>query len=303
MEDKFGYHQDIKNGDGIIRARTIGGHLRSWEIPRTMNALEVIKKEWGNLEYPGIYILFDSSSKKVYIGEAKDIYNRLKTHMTSPEDKIKNWDRAILVNDGRTAMQSDFNDTVIRKSLELHLISLFKANRYTVVAQGEPQKHNPQQKSLFQALKEEFNFFLMKKNLITKLIDKPGQEEVLRDELKKILEKKGYKIDSWKADEAILNGKKVYIRPGSPKPKENPKHWQITFRDVFKDSLQKGEGYLLVPRDGILLIPLKDVQKVVTDPSKYKQNTIDVYINFKEDTIELTYTTNTIDVTQVRLLK
>ena len=303
MEDKFGYHQDIKNGDGIIRARTIGGHLRSWEIPRTLNALEVVKKEWGNLEYPGIYILFDSSSKKIYIGEAKDIYNRLKTHMTSPEDKIKNWDRAILVNDGRTAMQSDFNDTVIRKSLELHLISLFKANRYTVVAQGEPQKHNPQQKSLFQALKEEVNFFLMKKNLITKLIEKPGQEEILRDDLKKILERKDYKINSWKADEAILNGKKTYIRPGSPKPKENPKHWQITFRDVFKDSLQKGEGYLLVPRDGILLIPLKEVQKVVTDPSKYKQNTIDVYINFKEDTIELTYTTNTIDVTPFRLLK
>lgn len=159
MEDKFGYQQDIKNGDGIIRARTIGGHLRSWEIPRMMSALEVIKKEWGNLEYPGIYILFDSSSKK------------------------------------------------------------------------------------------------------------------------------------------------VYIRPGSPKPKENPKHWQITFRDVFKDSLQKGEGYLLVPRDGILLIPLKEVQKVVTDPSKYKQNTIDVYVNFKEDTIELTYTTNTVDVTPFRLLK
>jgi len=303
MEDKFGYHQDIKNGDGIIRARTIGGHLRSWEIPRTLNALEVVKKEWGNLEYPGIYILFDSSSKKIYIGEAKDIYNRLKTHMTSPEDKIKNWDRAILINDGRTAMQSDFNDTVIRKSLELHLISLFKANRYTVVAQGEPQKHNPQQKSLFQALKEEVNFFLMKKNLITKLIEKPGQEEILRDDLKKILERKDYKINSWKADEAILNGKKAYIRPGSPKPKNNPKHWQITFRDVFKDSLQKGEGDLLVPRDGILLIPLKEVQKVVTDASKYKQNTIDVYINFKEDTIELTYTTNTIDVTPFRLLK
>ena len=303
MEDKFGYHQDIKNGDGIIRARTIGGHLRSWEIPRTLNALEVVKKEWGNLEYPGIYILFDSSSKKIYIGEAKDIYNRLKTHMTSPEDKIKNWDRAILINDGRTAMQSDFNDTVIRKSLELHLISLFKANRYTVVAQGEPQKHNPQQKSLFQALKEEVNFFLMKKNLITKLIEKPGQEEILRDDLKKILERKDYKINSWKADEAILNGKKTYIRPGSPKPKENPKHWQITFRDVFKDSLQKGEGYLLVPRDGILLIPLKEVQKVVTDPSKYKQNTIDVYINFKEDAVELTYTNNGIDVTQFRLMK
>ena len=156
MENKFGYHQDLKNGCGIIRARTTG-QLRSWDIPRTLQALEVIKREWGNLEYPGIYMLFGASGKKVYIGEAKDIYQRLKTHLSSPEDKIKDWDRAVIINDGRSAMQSDFNDSVIRKSLELHLISLFKANRYTVVAQGEPQKHNPHQKSILQALMEEFN--------------------------------------------------------------------------------------------------------------------------------------------------
>ena len=58
-----------------------------------------------------------------------------------------------------------------------------------------------------------------------------------------------------------------------------------------------------MPRDGILFIPFREIQKVITDDSKYKQNTIDIYINFKEDTIELTYTTNTIDVTLFRLLK
>lgn len=72
MEDKFGYHQDLKNGDGIIRARTTG-HLRSWDIPRTLHALEVLKKEWGNLEYPGIYILFDSSGKR-YISVKQRIF-------------------------------------------------------------------------------------------------------------------------------------------------------------------------------------------------------------------------------------
>ena len=298
MEDKFGYHQDLKNGDGIIRARTTG-HLRSWDIPRTLHALEVLKKEWGNLEYPGIYILFDSAVKKVYIGEAKDICNRLKTHLTSPEDKIKDWNRAVIINDGRSAMQSDFNDSVIRKSLELYLISLFKANRYVVVAQGEPQKHNPHQKSMVQAFKEEFDFLLLKKNCITKLIEKPGQEEILRDDLKKILESKGYKLKEWSAYEAVINGEKVYIRPGSKKQKG----WQITFRDKFKNTLQRGEGILLVPRDGILFIPFSEIQKVIIDPAKYKQNTIDIYINFKEETIELTYSTNTIDVTPFRLLK
>ncbi len=298
MEDKFGYHQDLKNGDGIIRARTTG-HLRSWDIPRTLHALEVLKKEWGNLEYPGIYILFDSSSKKVYIGEAKDICNRLKTHLTSPEDKIKDWSRAVIINDGRSAMQSDFNDSVIRKSLELYLISLFKANKYVVVAQGEPQKHNPHQKAMVQAFKEEFDFLLMKKNCITKLIEKSGQEEILRDDLKKILESKGYKLKEWGAYEAVINGEKVYIRPGSKKQKG----WQITFRDKFKNTLQRGEGILLVPRDGILFIPFSEIQKVIIDPTKYKQNTIDIYINFKDETIELTYSTNTIDVTSFRLLK
>lgn len=303
MEDKFGYHEDPVNGDGIIRARTIKGHLRSSDIPNTLRALEILKKEWGNLEYPGVYILISTTGKKVYIGEAKDIHNRIKTHMTSPEDKIKGWQRAVIINDGRSAMQSDFNDSVIRKSLELYLISLFRTNRYTVVAQGEPQKHNPQQKSIFQPLKEEFDYFLMKKNLITKLLGKLGEEEIHRDELKKILEKKGYRIDKWHAKEPMINGKLSFIRPGSHKPKNHPWHWQITFRDVFKNSLEKGDGYLIVPRDGILFIPLKEVQKVVTDSSKFDQNTIDVYINFKDETIELTYIDNMIDVTQFRLIK
>lgn len=298
MEDKFGYHQDLKNGDGIVRARTTA-HLRSWDIPRTLRALEVLKKEWVNLEFPGIYILFDSSGKKVYIGEAKDICNRLKTHMTSPEDKIKAWDRAVIVNDGRAAMQSDFNDSVIRRSLEIYLIALFKANRYSVVAQGEPQKQNPLQKSLVHAFIEEFNFFLTKKNLITKLIEKSGQEEILRDDLKQILLREGLKLDEWGAYEAKIDGVKVYIRPGSKKQKG----WQITFRDKFKGTLQKGKGSLLVPRDGILLIPFREIQKVITEDARYKQNTIDIYINFKEDIIELTYTDKTIDVTKFRLMK
>ena len=152
---------------------------------------------------------------------------------------------------------------------------------------------------MIQAFKEEFDFLLMKKNLITKLIEKPGQEEILRDDLKKMLERKGYKLEEWGAYEAVINGVRVYIRPGSKKQKG----WQITFRDKFKNTLQKGEGSLLVPRDGILIIPFCEIQKVITDNSKYKQNTIDIYINFKEETVDLTYSTNTIDITQFRLIK
>jgi len=53
-----------------------------------MKAFESLNNELGKIESPGIYTLFEGKNK-VYIGEAKNIYNRLKTHMTNPEDKIR----------------------------------------------------------------------------------------------------------------------------------------------------------------------------------------------------------------------
>ncbi len=296
----IGYQEDPENSEGIIRARTTK-QIRSWEIPRTMKALEVLNIELGRIEFPGIYILFEGKNR-VYIGEAKSIYIRLKTHMSNPEDKIKNWSKALIINDGRPAMQSDFNDTVVRKALELYLIKLFKANKYAVVAQGELQKLNAIQKFLVRTLREELNFFLLKKNVITKVLEEKGQEEVFGDELKKILEKCGRKIGEWGRYEAIIDGKKAFIRPGSKKPKG----WQITFRGrkpgSFIDSLQKGEGYLLVSRNGVLLIPLTEVQKVILDKTAYEQDTIDIWIVFAEEKVTLSYKRNTIDVTKFRLI-
>ena len=296
----IGYHEDPRNSDGIVRARTTK-QIRSWEILRTMKALEVLNNELGKIEFPGIYTLFEGKNK-VYIGEAKNIYNRLKTHMANPEDKIKNWSKALVINDGRPATQSDFNDNVVRKALELYLIKLFKANKYAVVAQGEPQKLNAIQKFLVNSLREELNFFLLKKNVIVKILEEKGQEEVFGDELKKILEKSGRKIEEWGRYEAIIDGKKVFIRPGSKKPKG----WQITFRGrkpgSFIDSLQKGNGYLLVSRNGVLLIPLTEVQKVILDKTAYEQDTIDIWIVFAEEKVTLSYKKNTIDVTSFRLI-
>lgn len=296
----IGYQEDPENSEGIIRARTTK-QIRSWEIPRTMKALEVLNIELGRIEFPGIYILFEGKNR-VYIGEAKSIYIRLKTHMSNPEDKIKNWSKALIINDGRPAMQSDFNDTVVRKALELYLIKLFKANKYAVVAQGELQKLNAIQKFLVRTLREELNFFLLKKNVITKVLEEKGQEEVFGDELKKILENCGRKIGEWGRYEAIIDGKKAFIRPGS----KNPKGWQITFRGrkpgSFIDSLQKGEGYLLVSRNGVLLIPLTEVQKVILDKTAYEQDTIDIWIVFAEEKVTLSYKRNTIDVTKFRLI-
>ncbi len=299
MEDKnIGYYEDPENGERIIRSRTTE-QIRSWDFPRSTKALEVFNAELGKIDYPGLYLLIDSKLNKAYIGEAKSLYVRLKTHNSAPEEKIKNWDRVIIINDGRPANQSDFNDNVVRLEIEYYLISLFKANKYKVVAQGEKQTLNALQKVVVTKLISELNFFLGKKRLIERLIAAGGQEEVMQDDLKKILKKYGYNLDRFKAHEAIINGEKVFIRPGSKKTKG----WQVTFRDVFKKNLLNEEGALLMPRDGILLIPFSEIKRAINDANAFKRNTIDVFVAFEEDGIKLRYKDSEIDVTNFRIVK
>lgn len=298
-QETTGFYEEPKNANGIVRSRTTQ-QIRAWDIPRSQKALEAFNVEIGKLDFPGIYILF-APNGRVYIGEAKSVYNRLKAHATAPEDKIKDWTKAVVVNDGRPATQSDFNDTVVRKSLEAHLIKLLKANKYNVVAQGEPQTLNPHQKYLVDSLILELDSFLLRKNIISKMLEETGQEEVFPDELRQILLKSGRTITKWGAYEAVVDATKVFIRPGSKKPKG----WQITFRGrkpgSFIDSFTRGEGSLLVSRDGVLLIPLHEVQKVVQDPKAYDQDTIDIWIVFEEDKVTLRYKDSIIRVTQFRL--
>lgn len=297
-QETLGYSESPKNGTGIIRARTTG-QLRIWRIPKTQRAIETLHKEFGEQEFPGVYILFEK--RKVYVGEAKSIYNRLNQHFQTPDEKIKGWDRAIIINDGRIATQSDFNDTVVRKALEYHLNKLLKANKYTVVSQASPQVANPSQQPIINILQGETDHVLIKQNVIEKLLAEKGQEEVHLNELKKILEAKGYEIEEskWGAYEAVVNKKTIYIRPGSKKPRG----WQVTFRDRFKKALEDATGSLLMPRDGVILVPFSEIKKAIPDSSAFKQNTVDVFIEFKSDgKVFLKYKKSEIDITSFKIL-
>lgn len=297
--NNIGYYEEPKNSNGIIRCKTTM-QIRAWEMPRSEKALEKSNAEIGKAEYPGLYILI--AKNKLYVGEAKSLYIRIKTHNSIPEDKIKDWSKVLIINDGRPATQSDFNDAGVRKALEIYLIKLLKANKYNVVSQGEPIQLNAHQKHLVESLTRELNFFLMKKNIITKVLEETGQEQVFGDELKKLLEKSGRKISSWSAYEIEIDGQKAFIRPGSKKPKG----WQITFRGgkpgSFIDALSKGDGFLIVSRDGVLLIPLQEVQKVIKDKSAYDQDTLDIWIVFEGGKATLRYKTEIIDVTKFKLV-
>ncbi|MBM3236458.1 hypothetical protein FJZ31_09185 [Candidatus Poribacteria bacterium] len=231
--NKTGYYEDPVNGDGITRARTLK-LIRSWQFSHSIQSLETFNDELGRIEFPCVYILFETKARKVYIGEAKNIYNRLKTHSNAPEEKIKNWDMVLVISDGRPAAQSDFNDNVIRHTIELYLQKLFKANKYHVVAQGQPEKLNPFQKVIVDVLIEELDFFLKRKGLIEKLIETQEQQEVMLDDLQKIITKNGYKIQEFSAYKAIINNSKVFILLVAKKLKVGRLHFEMCLSRHYK---------------------------------------------------------------------
>lgn len=299
VNNDIGYTEYPKNGSGIKRSRTTKS-IRAWKMSRALEALHALDVEMGELDYPGLYLLFESTNK-VYVGQAKSLVNRLDAHIKNPEEKIKNWDTVICLNDGRPATQSDFNDEVVRKALELYLIDLFKTNKFTVVAQGEPQNLNPMQKQLVDSLKAELFFFFQKLGLIIKNIENREEREVFSDEVKTILAKHKVVINDWKEKDAVINGQPTFVRQGSKKDKG----YQITIRGrkpgSFIDCLKAKKGYLLVRRGSVLLIPLAKIHDVINDASALEQDTVDIYITFKDEKAFLSYKANTADVTEYRV--
>jgi hypothetical protein len=295
----LGFSEDPKNGAGIVRSRTTG-QIRAWDIPKSLKAIQAFYEENFRAPMPGLYILLVPKTK-VYVGEAKSLYDRLKQHAQSPEDKFKDWNKAILISDGRLASQSSFNDEAVRHEIETYLINLLKQNNYQVLSQGQAQTLNANQKAFVDYLLPELNYFLQRKTIITRLLDLKGQERIYSDAIAKALKSNGYKVGKVGASEAEVNGEKAFIRPGSRKPKG----WQITIRGgkpgSFLDCFRKAEGYLIVPRGKVLVIPLAEVQKVVLEKAAYKRDTVDVWVNFEEDKVTLSYKSEVLDISQFRL--
>ena len=301
VETSIGFSEDPPDAAGVVRSRT-SQQIHAWDIPKTQKAIEVINDENGKLAMPGVYLLFVPRNK-AYIGEAKSLYERVKQHIMTPEDKFRDWNKATLISDGRSASHSNFSDEAVRHEIEIYLIRLLKANKYQVLAQGQSQILNAGQKAFVEALIPELNYFLLKKNIIKELLGVKEEERIYEDAIKQALEHNGFSVGSVGAYEAVVNEQPAFIRPGSKKPKG----WQITFRGrkpgSFIDCLQRGDGYLIVSRGGVLVIPLDEVRKVIVDKASFEQDTIDIWVKFGDGQVTLSYKDQTLDVTQYKLPK
>jgi hypothetical protein len=299
----LGFIDNPANGLGIVRARTLLGNLRLWDIPRTEQALDLVIREIGIPPIPGLYILIDErSGRRAYVGQTEDLSNRLLDHIRSPENKIQHWQRAVILNDGRNASQSDLNDENIRLSLEDYLVSLLRINRYEIVtAATRSPSISAIQAILFNAFREEINILLSHKGKISRLLTGKRDDEIFLEDAKRILAKKGYHIETWGEKYATVNGQPVVIRPGSLKAKG----WQVTFRGSKSLSfLQKGEGYLLMPRGPLVLLPLEEIRDFILsiDPLAFQRDTVDIFIRFDESRLVLAYKQGEKEITAASVL-
>jgi hypothetical protein len=71
--------------------------------------------------------------------------------------------------------------------------------------------------------------------------------------------------------------------------------------ESYIDCARKGNGYLLVPRDGVLYMPLAVIQDFIPEAA-FEKDTVDIFLDFGSSEVLLKYHRQVLDVTEYRLL-
>lgn len=281
--NKYGWDLDPADLKGVLRGRTKLGQLVVWLIP-VEHVRAVAEEELGKgLSHPGLYVLLDDETDRAYVGESSNLKARLGQHLDHAPKELGRFDRALILNDGRAAVHSRFNDATLREALEQAAIRLLQEGR----AQGvvNQQKRMPElsvnQQTLFENLRSELGHVLYELELIE---DRPKpvidsavvrpQDAATRFPEVPITDIKGY--------EGKHDGQPVYFRKGS----EKPQGLQVTIRvgEPFGKSVLKGEGFLCMNRGRCFLIPTAAVKEWLG--AKLEQQTVDVFLDIDAETLK-----------------
>lgn len=281
--DLYGWDIDPADSKGVVRGRTKLGQLVVWLIPAEP-LRGVVEEELGKgLSHPGLYVLLDDETDRAYIGESSNLKSRLGQHLDRPPKELGRFDRALILNDGRAAVHSRFNDSTLREALEQATIKLFlDGGSHAVVNQ---QKRMPElsvtQQTLFESLRKELGHVLYELELIT---DRPKPtvdmavvrpaDAAARFPDAAISEIKGY--------EGKAKGQTVYFRKGS----EKSQGLQVTIRvgEPFGKDVLRGDGYLLMNRGRCYMIPNIAVKSWLG--AKLEQQTVDIFLDLEAETLK-----------------
>ncbi len=92
------------------------------------NYHRLFEKEFGDFDIAGLYLLINSKTKpkKIYVGESTNIKKRNKGEIKKSPVQNFEFDKIILIWDGRHTKTSLFGEEAFRKALEKYCIQLFR---------------------------------------------------------------------------------------------------------------------------------------------------------------------------------
>jgi hypothetical protein len=281
--DLYGWDIDPADRKGVVRGRTKLGQLTVWVIPADP-LRSVVEEELGKgLSHPGLYVLLDDETDRAYVGESSNLKSRLTQHLDGPPKDLGRFDRALILNDGRAAVHSRFNDSTLREALEQATIKLFlDGGSHTLVNQ---QKRMPElsvtQQTLFESLRGELGHVLYELELIHTRPKAVADSAILRPQ-DAALRFPGSPIVDIKGYEGKLKGEPVYFRKGS----EKPQGLQVTIRvgEPFGKSVVQGKGFLCYNRGRCYLIPNSEVKSWLG--AKLEQQTVDIFLDIEGETLK-----------------
>lgn len=281
--DLYGWDMDPADAKGVVRGRTKLGQLTVWLIP-SEPLRSVVDEELGKgLAHPGLYILLDDETDRAYVGESSNLKTRLGQHLDHAPKELGRFDRALLLNDGRAAVHSRFNDSTLREALDQATIKLFADGGVYPLA--NQQKRMPElsvtQQTLFESLQKELGHVLYELELITErpkaIVDAAiirPPDAAARFPNAPIVDIKGY--------EGRSAGQPVYFRKGSDKPQG----MQVTIRvgEPFGKSVLAGEGFLCLNRGRCFLIPNSALKGWLG--AKLEQQTVDIFLDIEAECLK-----------------
>lgn len=280
-----GWELHPRDDDGVRRGGTKLGQLRVWVVPLD-KVVHITKSELGGgTPHPGLYLLLNPRAGRCYVGESHDLQSRLASHAKNPPAELGGFDFAIILNDGRNAAQSLFNDHTLRLALEQAVVQLLTdQSRWTLsnkVRDSAPLSIS--QKITFKHLDSEIAFALYQLRLVDRLPPKRASALPVAP-----IEAAGRFPGRVFADvtefDGTVDGAPIYFRDGSDKSKVGaPSRWQVTvpFGEPFGRDLLEGRGFLCFNRGPVYLIPLAALKSWLTP--KLKLQKADIFFDLDTD--------------------
>ena len=165
--EEYGYFED--KGVLVTRAGTDRLYLLDFH---KIDSIEKINEEFGDINYSGLYLLIDSTKNKIYVGESSNVKMRNKGEIKTPPVQGFEFNRIILIWDGRPSTTSCFGEEGFRKSLEKVCINVFN-NDYSdyenINTVKNPKETNIRTKSSVTRFTNDLYFLLKKYGLIHRI--------------------------------------------------------------------------------------------------------------------------------------